>query len=111
MAQPFDFKSLEEPFEVEWPVTVHEPAAGGGTQEREFTARFRVISDEEAQKLIHAPPKRDPLAFFRATFVGLGPAHGELTPELFSKILSRPYARQGVLMAYFRCAQGAPARG
>ena len=103
----FDFKSLQAPLEVEWPVTINQPMNGGGTEAHQITARFRILSDEEAQKLISSPPAEDPLAFFRATFVGLAEAHGELTPEMFTQILSRPYARQGVLMAYFRCAQGA----
>lgn len=110
MALQFDFKSLGDTLEVLWPVPVKEPIDGGKVRESEFTAKFRVLPADEATELMNNPPADDPLAFLRAVLVGLDPKHGELTPELFTQLMGRPYVRSAVLQAYFRCANGASAK-
>lgn len=112
MALDFDFKALGEPIERLWPVTVNEPMDGGTVQESEFTARFKIVSEEESNAAIEASGKKggDPFALFRLVWVGLATKHGDLTEDVFLKMLAKPYVRQAVLMAYFRCAQGAAAK-
>ncbi|MFN3582617.1 hypothetical protein [Phenylobacterium sp.] len=47
MAQKFNFKRLEEPFEADWPVKVNVPEDGGKTTVEEFMARFRIVRDAQ----------------------------------------------------------------
>lgn len=124
MALQFDFKTLGQPFEVLWPVTVKEPMNGGEVRESEFTARFRVLSEEEieaeataaeetrkeaiarAQGVKASEVPADPFARIRIFFVGLAPEHGELDEALFANLMARPFVRVAVFNAYHLCING-----
>ncbi|HEY3697670.1 hypothetical protein [Phenylobacterium sp.] len=114
MAVKFDFKSLEQPFEVDWPVTVSEPQDGGTVKESVFTARIRLLTPEETEslnrKVVGEDGPADINAWLNGMWIGLGAEEGELTSELRGLLLSRQYVRSALQKAYYEAAAGAPSK-
>ncbi len=132
MAQQFNFKRLEEPFEADWPVTVNVPEDGGKTATEEFMARFRIVrefgptatstpsADAEDVATAEAAPedplekarqalKESALKEWRRWFVGFGKPtsdQNELTDEVLWNIITTPYARVAVQAAYQNFCSG-----
>lgn len=101
MTVKFDFKSLGQPFEADWPVTVNVPKDGGGVDAQEFMARFRQIGDEELKEIREGD--KDGLEVYRRFFVGLGPDAGaEWSHTLRDQMLATPHVR----LALFKAFQG-----
>lgn len=108
MTAKFDFGSLEQPFEANWPVRVPVPQDGGTVEAQEFIARFRLLTADEEEA---AKQSEDPDAFHKAFWVGLGGEDkDEFTPELVARMLARPYIRRALMTAYFECVSGSPAK-
>lgn len=113
MGAKFDFKSLGEPLEVDWPVVVQTPKDGGGFEPQTFSARFRILGKKEAEAVVdqvrEGPP--DPFAWINSFWVGLGRDEAEtLTAAMREEMLSRAYIREAILAAYRDCARGAPTK-
>jgi hypothetical protein len=100
MAAKFDFGSLDQPFEADWPVTVSEPRDGGKFVESMFTARLRQIPHDEAMAAINAEGF-DALTLPRLYFVGLAPSEGfQLTDDQKEQMLGRAHVRNALDKAY-----------
>lgn len=106
MSAKFDFSSLQKGFKAVWPVTVNVPQDGGTVQEETFDVRFRLLGQEEINKLATDP---DPYAIAKAYLVEIidGP---KLTPEFLAAFLDAPWVREGLKTAYGQFATGAPAK-
>lgn len=106
MTLKFDFKTLEQPFEADWPVTVQVPQDGGGTQDQTFDVRFRTLTTEEQAETDKAA---DPQAAkLRKAIVDV---KGEtFTPELVDQLLSRGWVLLGLLRAHTKFVLGQPAK-
>lgn len=110
MAVKFDFKTLGQPFEADWPVRVNVPQDGGGVQVEEFTARFRILTKEDFEVIAQGAAPRlikgDPDGYntWRMCLVGL--KDEELTSELMEAMMAAPYARQAIITAYQQFSQG-----
>ena len=108
MKAKFDFGSLDQPFEADWPVTVNVPQDGGTVKEEGFMARFRLL-DQAALDAVTADADKD--AFLAAFWIGFGAGQAEVfTPELFSGSMQRQYVRAALVNAYYGFAAGAPAK-
>ena len=108
MKAKFDFASLDQPFEADWPVTVNVPQDGGTVIEQTFMARFRLL-DQKALDAITADADKD--AFLAAFWIGFGPGEDTaFTPEIFSGCMQRQYVRAALVNAYYGFAAGAPAK-
>lgn len=112
MALKFDFKSFGESAEYDWPVRVKEPKNGGGFQDAEFTARFKLISIAELQKmdLRSKEAGENPHLVLETVLVGLGKDEGELTPELKAKLISMEFTRSALIRAFGELLNGAPVK-
>lgn len=114
MGAKFDFKSLGQPLEVDWPVVVQTPQDGGTFEPQTFTARFRIMGKAEADAMvaqIRAGEITDPYAWINAFWVGLGRDEAEtLSQDLREEMLSRPYVREAIVSAYQTCARTAPTK-
>lgn len=107
MTVKFDFKTLGQPFEADWPVTVQVPQDGGKVQEQTFEVRFRTLTKEEQEQLeaegVDAPTEKLRLA--------LVDVKGEtFSPELVEQLLGTPYVFLGMLRAYTTFVLGQPAK-
>lgn len=108
MTAKFDFGSLEQPFEANWPVRVPVPQDGGTVEVQEFIARFRLLTKEQEEA---AKQSEDPDAFFKAFWVGLGGEDkDEFTPALIDRMLSRVYVRRALMRTYIDFCAGEPAK-
>ncbi len=108
MGPQFNFKSLGEPFEADWPVAVSVPQDGGTAEKQEFTARFRLVRQEELTEIL-AEAGKDELDVYRKFFVGFGKPTSEaeeLTDEVFNQLVTTPFTREALLAAYRKFAQG-----
>lgn len=92
MGAKFDFKTLGQPLEADWPVHVKTPVDGGEVETRTFMARFRELTPEEraeekalseaAEAALKAdafakPERIDPKDRMRKVFIGLGKGEDE----------------------------------
>lgn len=108
MKAKFDFASLDQPFEADWPVTVNVPQDGGTVIAQEFMARFRLL-DQAALDAVKASADGD--AFPRAFWIGFGSGEDTVfTPELFHAVMQRQYTRAGLVAAYYEFVTGSPAK-
>lgn len=112
MAVKFDFKDLDEPVEIEWPVKVNKPAAGGKFEEATFTARFRIypVEDIQAMEAEAQKPGADRWLVLKTVLVGLGAIEGELTEALKATLIRRDDTRTALIKAYGELIQGAMAK-
>lgn len=102
MSAKFDFSSLQKGFTATWPVTVNVPQDGGTVTEETFDVRFRLLGQEEINRLAKDP---DPFAIAKAYLVEIvdGP---KLTPEVLTAFLDTPWIRAGLATAYNQFATG-----
>ncbi|WP_333896283.1 hypothetical protein [Brevundimonas aurantiaca] len=107
MSLKFDFKTLEQPFEADWPVIVPVPQDGGGVQDQEMTVRFRTLTPEEIETV--DKDKIDPgAAKLRLAIVDV---RGEtFSAELVEKLLARGYVYMALLKAHAKFVLGQPAK-
>lgn len=114
MGAKFDFKSLEQPLEVDWPVSVQVPQDGGTFEAQTFTARFRLMGKAETDAMlekIRAGEITDPYAWINAFWLGLGKGEAEtLSTAMREEMLGRTYVREAIVAAYQTCARTAPAK-
>ncbi|MDP1617493.1 hypothetical protein [Phenylobacterium sp.] len=114
MGAKFDFKSLGQPLEVDWPVVVKTPQDGGTFEEATFTGRFRILGKAEVEAMmeeLNGGLVKDPYAWINAYWIGLGKDESEtLTAEMREEMLSRNYIREGIIAAYQACARTAPTK-
>lgn len=106
MSLKFDFKTLEQPFEADWPVIVPVPQDGGAVQEQEVTVRFRTLTPDENETVDKAA---DPgAAKLRLAIVDV---RGEtFSAELVEKLLGRGYVYMALLKGYAKFVLGQPAK-
>ncbi len=105
MAAKFNFKSLGEPFEADWPVSVPVPQDGGEVETQTFTARFRLLSKEDLEDAV--ANAKDAFEIQRRVWVGFGKDETmTLTQELFDQGMATPYFRVALMEAYQRFSQG-----
>lgn len=102
MAVKFDFKSLGEPFEANWPVRPSVPLDGGEVEVREFMARFRLLGASDFEDINKTD--KDGWETHRRFLVGL--VGEELTPELKEQLINTQYVREALMAAYRQFASG-----
>jgi hypothetical protein len=102
----FSFASLDgAKFEADWPVLVNVPQDGGGVDEQEFMARFRLLSEDETKAI--DSEKEPQKALLRAAVVGFGRGEEQaFSPELLEKMMGRPYVRAALAKAYVQFSLG-----
>ena len=101
----FNFSTVGQPFEADWPIKVQVPQDGGKVQEQTFHARFRMGSDEQLLKL--GATIQDTKDVLREVFVGFGAGTEEtFTTELREQLLATYWTRVALNNAYLRFAQG-----
>lgn len=112
MAVKFKFETLDQAVEIEWPVKVNQPIAGGKFEEASFTARFKILPVAEIQAIEAKAAKEGnaQVAVLREVLIGLGKDEGELTEPLKERLLARDDTRTGLLKAYGELVQGAMAK-
>ena len=114
MGAKFDFKSLEQPLEVDWPVSVQVPQDGGTFEAQTFTARFKILGKAEAEEMVAEIQKGaavDPFAWINSFWVGLGGREDEtLSSAMREEMLSRGYIREAIVAAYRDCARVSPTK-
>lgn len=109
MSTKFDFKTLGQPFEADWPVTVMEPQDGGTVVAKEFMARFRLLGGDEIKQVMEVA--EDDAAYIRKFFVGLAKSEGvELTEEVLELMLNRPFVRKALFEAWQKFQRGVAAK-
>lgn len=102
------FKIVEKT-SIEWPVNVEVPQDGGRTTKHSFSAVFRVLPQEEITSL--AENNEDPVFLSEVLIGWSGVADESGTPieysdEMKAKLLSIPYVRRAVLVAFFEASNG-----
>lgn len=103
MTLKFDFKTLEQPFEADWPVTVSVPQDGGTVQEQTFDVRFRTLTPEETTNVDNSG---DPAA--AKLRLALVDVKGEtFSPALIEKLLGVGFVQMALLRAYSKFILGA----
>lgn len=107
MSVKFDFKTLGQPFERDWPVKVMVPQDGGGFEEQTFLARFRLLEPADFEE--SAAAKEDEEGLMRRFFVGLGDGV-PLTDEMLGKMRAAPYVARAIFKAWNEFQTGAPAK-
>lgn len=134
MAQKFNFKRLDEPFEADWPVKVSVPQDGGKTIIEQFAARFRIDRGEatavpeelpsapEAEEVVEGEEKLEAfrrqiretsIREWRRWFVGFGAPtkdDTDLTDEVLWNMITTPYVRVAIQAAYKDFAEGVAAK-
>jgi len=109
MSTKFDFKTLGQPFEADWPVKVPVPQDGGTVQEQTFMARFVLLSGEDIKKVMEVA--EDDTAYIRRFFIGLAKSEGaELTDELLGQMLNTPFVRKAIFDAWQGFQRGIAAK-
>lgn len=110
MSKKFDFSAAKGPFEATWPVKVNVPQDDGKIEVQTFTARFRLIRDEDFEEL-KADPDLDQKALQRRYFVGFGKdVEAEWSEELREDMLGTPWIRAALTLAYSEFASGIAAK-
>lgn len=106
MTIKFDFKTLEQPFEADWPVTVMVPQDGGIVQEQVFDVRFRTLTPAELEEVDGSDqPAENKI---RKALVDV---KGEdFTAELVETLIARHYIFVGLLRAHTSFVLGQPAK-
>ena len=106
MSVKFNFKTLEQSFEADWPVTVQVPQDGGTVQAQTFDVRFRLLTKAEEET---ADKAKEPLeARLRLALVDV---KGEtFSDALVDALLSKAYIAVGLIRAYGLFATGTPAK-
>lgn len=106
MTLKFDFKTLEQPFEADWPVKVAVPQDGGTVQEQVFEVRFRTLTPAELTEVDAAPDPAE--AKIRKALVDV---KGEtFSPELVEQLIARAYIFVALLRAHTSFVLGQPAK-
>lgn len=106
MTLKFDFKTLEQTFAADWPVTVQVPQDGGTVQEQTFDVRFRTLTPEEQAEVDAQPDPAE--AKIRVALVDV---KGEtFSPELREQMIGRPWIFVGLLRAYTAFLLGQPVK-
>lgn len=101
----FDFGSLGQPFEADWPVFIPVPQSGGGIDRQKLVVRFRMADDEILVAMgTGIPAAKEGL---RTVVVGFGKGESEtFSPELLELMLDRAYVRTTLIQAYGQFALG-----
>lgn len=111
MSVKFSFKSLGQPIEADWPVTVRVPTDGGGVAEQTFEVRFRSLTKEDQAELDALPEAEQPKAKLRKVVIGLGRSEEtEFSPELLEDMMASSHVFMGLLGAYTGFVLGRPAK-
>lgn len=111
MTVKFNFKTLDQPIEADWPVTVRVPVDGGGVQEQTFEVRFRALTKAQEAELDAMAEADRPKAKLRMAVVGLGKAEDTMfTAELLEEMLASSHVFMGLLGAYTGFVLGRPAK-
>jgi len=109
MSAKFNFKTLDQPFEADWPVTVPVPQDGGEVVEVSFMARFRLLTPKRLEELSSNASDAD--ALYRDMMPGLAASEAEpLTDDQFKEMFGRPYIRNAILSAYRDFTNGVAAK-
>lgn len=103
----FVIQKHDEP--LTWPVKVDVPVDGGKTESQEFTALFRMLGQDEIDKLAAQGDE----AFIRGTLVDWGAdvKDPDGNPVSFREqplvaMIRRPYIRKALIRAYYEMAGG-----
>lgn len=104
-------KSLKE---VDWPVTVNVPVNGGKTEQHEFTAKFKLMSQEEYDKALQGT-KNDTsfIAKFLIGWSGLLDDDDKEVPfskEALKNLCGLPFVRVAIVKAYNQAITGQAAK-
>lgn len=106
MTLKFDFKTLEQPFEADWPVTVQVPQDGGTVQEQTFDVRFRTLTPAEADEVAARPDPAE--SKIRKVLVDV---KGEaFSSELVEQMIHTPWVFVGLLRAHTSFSLGEPVK-
>lgn len=106
MTLKFDFKTLEQPFEADWPVAVSVPQDGGTVQEQTFDVRFRTLTAEETTNVDNSA---DPAAAkLRLALVDV--KDETFSPALVEKLLSVGFVQMALLRAHSKFILGSPVK-
>lgn len=109
---------FSETFEYDWPVIVHQPVDGGSFEKVEFTARFRVVPGDEAERLLgittvlSQPSNAQVIEFLERAWIGWGAnvtkdgQPFEFSDERRAAMLRIPFIRVGVMNAYIASVNG-----
>lgn len=110
------FKIAQNP-SYKWPVTVYVPQDGGKFLKATFSAEFRRLPQDEIDRLLQELRNGDPdVSFAAECLIGWSGVQdtdgGELAycDEAKDKLLNIPYARNGVVTAFFESISGGAAR-
>lgn len=105
----FDFGSMDQPFEADWPVDVSVPVEGGRVSKQRLTVRYRLIPDAELAELGDGLDGQK--TALRRVVVGFSgrdaPAFSE---QLLEAMLDRAYVRNALTLGYAQFATGSPAK-
>ncbi|MFN3513461.1 MAG: hypothetical protein ACK41C_10470 [Phenylobacterium sp.] len=105
MAVKFNFQSLDQAVEADWPVSVNVPTDGGKVEVQTFTARFKLLQQAEIEAAI--AEAKDAYELARRFFVGFGKGEETtLTEDLFVKMMGTPYVREAIQAAYRNFTHG-----
>ncbi len=99
----FDLKTLERPFEANWPVKVQVPQDGGGVEEQEFTARFRTLTPAERDVTAGRHLEQLKLALMQVE-------GDDVTADMFELLIGRGYVLTALLKARTGFEIGSPAK-
>ena len=115
--------TVSKTYEYDWPVIVEVPTDGGTFERREFTARFRVVPADRAEKLLgvqsmlSAPSNEQTVAFLKEAWVGWGddvttdddpPKPIPFSDKQRDALLLIPFVRRAINKAYTESLTGAP---
>ena len=110
------FKTMQD-LTYEWPVTVYVPKNGGKFFKATFTAEFRVLSQDEIDRVLANIRENDADTNFAGEcLAGWKEVQDDDGSELVysdgakAKLLNIPYVRNAVVTAFFESISGGAAR-
>ncbi len=100
--------------EVDWLVTVNVPVDGGKTEDHEFTARFKLLSDDDYNKAVQeAASDTDLISKILIGWEGLIDDDGKAvkySKKTLKDLCKFPFVRNSIVRAYTQAIQGIAAK-
>lgn len=100
--------------EVEWPVKVKVPLDGGNTEEKTFTARLRLLSEDDMAELDASrdvASQHDKMSRFIVGWADIEDEHGEplpYSPDNARALFTQPNVAAAIKRALIEASTGGP---
>lgn len=103
---------------INWPITINVPQDGGKTEEKQFSGKLELISQEEYDSFYPEAKDGEPagerdIGLARRVLVGWGDDvldadgnHLEFNAENREKLIAIAYVRNGIIRSYIFCING-----